>query len=98
MVSGPTAGAASETKAQHYNFVFQVITYKNSNQAETFREKLENAGLRTRLQMDKDKQGKPRFHRIQVLLQGTDADADQIREVLIRHGAKEPTVVSRKPI
>ena len=100
--NGNTPAAASpraaETKVPRYNFVFQVIAYKKAEQAEAFREKLENAGLRTRLQVEKDKHGSPRIYRIQVLLKGTDADADAVRATLLRQGVKDPTVSLRKQL
>jgi len=94
----PPGAQAPAAKPQRYEFVLQVIAYRNSSQADAFREKLENAGLRTRLQTERDKQGNPRIYRVQVLFRGTDADADQVRAVLRRHGVKEPSTVSRKPI
>jgi cell division septation protein DedD len=81
-----------------YDFVLQVIAYKKADQAEAFRDKLENAGLRTRLQTEKDQRGNPRIYRVQVLLKGTEADAEQVRTVLARYGVKETTVALRKPI
>jgi hypothetical protein len=82
-----------------YNYVLQVIAYKKVDQAEAFRAKLENDGLRTRLQIEKDKEGNPRIYHVQVLLtKATDADVEQTRAAVSRHGAKAPTVVSRKPI
>jgi cell division protein FtsN len=97
-VGAPPAPQAPEAKVQRYEFVLQVIAYKNAAQADAFREKLENAGLRTRLQTEKDKQGNPRVYRVQVLFRGTDADADQVLATLSRYGAREPVVVFRKPL
>ena len=93
-----TLASNPEARPQRYDFVLQVIAYKKSGQADTFREKLENAGLRTKLQVEKDKQGNPRVFHIQVLFKGTDAEADQVREILARHGVKAPMVASRKAI
>jgi cell division protein FtsN len=93
--SGPAAPGA---KTQRYDFMFQVVAYKKSAQADAFREKLENVGLRTRLQVEKDTQGNPRIYRVQVLFKGTDADADQVLATLNRHGVKNPMLASRKPI
>lgn len=96
--STPTPPAPAAAGGQTYNFVFQVIAYKKPEQAEAFRDKLENAGLRTRLQVEKDKQGKPRTYSLQVLIKGTDADADAARAIMARHGAKDPVIRSRKPL
>ena len=99
----PASGAAASgqpdaAKAARYDFVLQVVAYKQSAQAEAFRVKLENAGLRTRLQVEKDKQGIPRVYRVQVLFKGTDAETGQVREILGRYGIKEYLVIARKSI
>ena len=96
--TAPQQNKPAEAKEPRYNFVYQVIAYKKPEQAEGFREKLESAGLRTKLQVEKDKQGKARLYRIMVLFKGTDAEADHVRETLIRHGIREPVLTSRKQI
>ena len=93
----PAAEAPRPASTERFAYVFQVIAYKKPEQADAFRDKLEQAGLRTRLNIDKDGSGKARFYRIQVLVTGTEADAEEARAVLARHGIKEPFLASRKP-
>ena len=102
--SAPTAASAgaqaqveSKASTERYNYVFQVIAYKKSEQADAFREKLEQEGLRTRLNIERDKQGKARFYRVQVLLLGTEQDAENVKDTLVRNGIKDPFLFSRKP-
>ncbi len=89
--------APKPASSERYNYVFQVIAYKKPEQADSFRDKLEQAGLRTRLSIERDKQGKARFYRIQVLVHGTEQDAEAVKAVLLRHGIKDPFLASRKP-
>ena len=99
--AGTSAAAQPPVEAkastERYNYVFQVIAYKKPEQADAFREKLEQEGLRTRLNIERDKQGKVRFYRVQVLLLGTDQDAENVKDVLARNGIKDPFLSSRKP-
>jgi cell division protein FtsN len=79
-----------------YNFVFQVIAYKRAEQADNFREKLEESGLRTRLKIERTRQGTPRIYQVQVLFKGTEEGARQVKDILETHGVKQP-VISRTP-
>ncbi len=80
-----------------YDFVFQIVAYKNSGQADTLRERLEGQGMRTRMTIERNAAGKPKWYRVQVLLRGTEADAARIREELGRAGLKDAILASRKP-
>lgn len=67
----PKPEASSADKAK-YDFVFQAVAYKSKDSADKLRERMEGEGLRTRMTIEKDNKGRPRF-RVQVLVRGTDA-------------------------
>lgn len=81
-----------------FDVVYQLVAYKNSSQADTLRERLEGEGLRTRMTIERDNAGKPRWYRVQVLYRGTEADVDNLKTRLARFGLKDATVISRKPV
>lgn len=80
-----------------FDFVVQIVAYKNSNQADTLRERLEGEGMRTRMTVEKGPNGKARWYRVQVILRGTDADVDAAKVRLADLGMKDAKVTSRKP-
>jgi cell division protein FtsN len=94
--AAPTEKSPDPVDKKTYNFLFQVIAYKRAEQAEDFREKLEEAGLRTRLRIEKNRQGAPRIYQVQVLFKGTEEGAEQVKSILAAHGVKQP-VISRNP-
>lgn len=93
--------AAATPKPQQpvalFDYVLQVAAFKNSSQADTLREKLEGAGLRTRMAVEKAPNGKARWYRVQVLLRGTEEDVTGAKDVLVRSGIKDAQVASKKP-
>jgi cell division protein FtsN len=91
-----TESAPAPVDNKIYNFVFQVIAYKRADQADNFREKLEESGLRTRLKIERTRQGTPRIYQVQVLFKGTEEGAQQVKDILEAHGVKQP-VISRTP-
>ena len=93
--AGGNAVPAPDAKTV-YDFVFQVVAYKNSGQADTLRERLEGKGLRTRMTIERDSGGKARWYRVQVLLRGTEADAARAKEILGSMGLKDIVQASRK--
>ena len=109
----PAANAAPnkpEAKAAHptaqpvaaatpkYDFVFQAVAYKSKDSADKLRERMEGEGLRTRMTIEKDNKGRPKWFRVQVLVRGTDADASAAKQVLVKMGLKDATQVSKKPV
>ena len=93
----PKPGAASADKAK-YDFVFQAVAYKSKDSADKLRERMEGEGLRTRMTIEKDNKGRPKWFRVQVLVRGTDADASAAKQVLVKMGLKNATQVSKKPV
>ena len=93
---GQALATAASSRAQ-FDVVYQLVAYKNSSQADTLRERLEGEGLRTRMTIERDSAGKPRWYRVQVLYRGTEADVESLKARLARLGLKDAAVVSRKP-
>ena len=82
-------------------FAFGVIVgraYKSKDSADKLRERMEGEGLRTRMTIEKDNKGRPKWFRVQVLVRGTDADASAAKQVLVKMGLKDATQVSKKPV
>ena len=84
--------------SERFDFVFQAVAYKKREQADSLREKLEGEGLRTRLNIDKDKDGKPRWYRVQVLYRGTESDLDHVRAIMDDMNIREPKLISKQPV
>ena len=59
---------------------------------------MDGDGLRTRMTIEKDKKGRPKWFRVQVLVRGTDADAAATKQILAKMGLKDATQVSKKPV
>ena len=91
----PKPEAADKAK---YDFVFQAVAYKSKDSADKLRERMEGEGLRTRMTIEKDNKGRPKWFRVQVLVRGTDADASAAKQVLVKMGLKDATQVSKKPV
>lgn len=80
-----------------YDFVFQVVAYKNSSQADSLRERLEQDGLRTRMTIEKDANGRAKWYRVQVIVRGNEDEAAAVKTRLGKLGLKDPTIASKKP-
>ncbi|MEG2139695.1 MAG: SPOR domain-containing protein [Bilophila sp.] len=83
---------------ERFNFVFQAVAYKNRDQAQSLRTKMEGEGLRTRLTIEKDGKGRPKWFRVQVLVRGTDADAATVKQTLASMGLKDATLASKTAV
>ena len=89
---------SAEADKAKYDFVFQAVAYKSKDSADKLRERMEGEGLRTRMTIEKDNKGRPKWFRVQVLVRGTDADASAAKQVLVKMGLKDATQVSKKPV
>ena len=79
-------------QAPQYDFVFQVAAFKSADDADKLRKKLEERGIRTRL----EKSGKVQL--VMVNLRGTDLDATNLREELGRMKLGAPIQKSKKAV
>lgn len=104
--SAARTGSANATKPAQtpvtqpealFDYVLQIVAYKNSSQADTLRERLEGEGMRTRMSVEKAPNGKARWYRVQVIMRGTEADVDAAKARLAALGMKDASVTSRKP-
>lgn len=102
--AAPSAQAAPASEQERkpdtdkYDFVFQVAAFKNSSQSDNLRERLEEEGLRTRMTIEKDNKGKPRWYRVQVILRGTEANAEEVMGILQKVRLKDARVVSKTAV
>lgn len=91
----PVPAPADKAK---YDFVFQAVAYKSRESADKLRERMEGEGLRTRMTIEKDSRGRPKWFRVQVLVRGTDADAAEVKGLLAKMGLKDATQISKKAV
>ena len=80
------------SQAPQYDFIFQVAAFKSADDADKLRKKLEERGIRTRL----EKSGKVQL--VMVNLRGSDLDASNLREELGRMKLGAPIQKSKKAV
>ena len=83
---------AATNGAPLYDFVFQVAAFRNVDDADRLRQRLEGQGLRTRGQ----KSGKLTL--VMVHMRGTDLDAANLKEELQRMRLGSPLQKSKKRV
>lgn len=86
------AAPARQQAAALYDFVFQVAAFRNTDDADRLRQRLEGRGLRTRGQ----KSGKLTL--VMVHMRGTDQDAADLKEELQRMRLGSPLQKSKKQV
>lgn len=79
-------------QAPQYDFIFQVAAFKSTDDADKLRKKLEERGIRTRL----EKSGKVQL--VMVNMRGTELDANNLREELGRMKLGAPIQKSKKAV
>ena len=80
------------SQAPQYDFIFQVAAFKSADDADKLRKKLEERGIRTRL----EKSGKVQL--VMVSLRGSELDASNLREELGRMKLGAPIQKSKKAV
>ncbi len=88
----PAKPQAATNGAPLYDFVFQVAAFRNVDDADRLRQRLEGQGLRTRGQ----KSGKLTL--VMVHMRGTDLDAANLKEELQRMRLGSPLQKSKKRV
>ncbi len=88
----------AEPAEPRYDFVFQAAAYKSKESANRLRAGMESAGLRSRMTVEKDGKGRPKWYRVQMVVRGTDAEATAARQALAKLGVTDATQASKKPI
>ena len=79
-----------------YDFVIRVAAFKNEEQADALRARLEGAGMRTRLQKEKAQKGT--WHFVLVLFRGTEVKMNKLRETFPSFGVRDSILVSKTPV
>ena len=90
--AAPAKPQAATNGAPLYDFVFQVAAFRNVDDADRLRQRLEGQGLRTRGQ----KSGKLTL--VMVHMRGTDLDAANLKEELQRIRLGSPLQKSKKRV
>ncbi len=90
--AAPARPQAAASAAPLYDFVFQVAAFRNVDDADRLRQRLEGQGLRTRGQ----KSGKLTL--VMVHMRGTDLDAANLKEELQRMRLGSPLQKSKKQV
>lgn len=90
--AAPAKPQAATNGAPLYDFVFQVAAFRNVDDADRLRQRLEGQGLRTRGQ----KSGKLTL--VMVHMRGTDLDAANLKEELQRMRLGSPLQKSQKRV
>lgn len=75
-----------------FDYVYQAAAFRDKDDGDALRARLEEKGLRTRLQ----KSGK--VYLVQVLLRGSEREAENVRETLRRMGLGKPIRLSKKAV
>lgn len=88
----------AESPSEKFDFVFQAVAYKSRGNADKLRERMDGEGLRSRMTIEKDSKGRPKWFRVQVLVRGTDAEAAAAKQTLAAMGLKDATQISKKPV
>lgn len=97
----PAAARRAEQKAEQktaakaepkFDYVYQAAAFRDKGDGDALRARLEEKGLRTRLQ----KSGK--VYLVQVLLRGSEREAENVRETLRRMGLGKPIRLSKKAV
>lgn len=81
-----------------HDYVYQVATFKDSEQADKLREILEGEGLRTRLEKTPTRDGKGVFYKVQTLLRGDEDDNRHLLASLERLRLGLPLLRSKNPV
>lgn len=89
------AAKAEAAKNDTFDYVYQVAAFKDEGPAKTMRGKLETAGLRARVETQKDKT--VTWYRILVSFRGTPEDTRALRATLLKQGIDKIIMRSKVP-
>lgn len=87
-----TGQKAAQRDEPRFDYVYQVAAFRDKDDGDALRARLEEKGLRTRLQ----KSGK--VYLVLVLLRGSEREAENIRETVRRMGLGKPLRLSKKAV
>ena len=96
-VQPPTQLVPQGAQPTRFDFVYQVATFRESEQADKLRERLEGEGVRTSMERSSTKDGKS-LYKVLVARRGTEEDNKQLLVFLDRLRLGLPLLRSKKPV
>ena len=96
-VQPPTQLVPQGMQPTRFDFVYQVAAFRESEQADKLRERLEGEGVRTSMERSPARDGKS-LYKILVLRRGTEDDNKQLLALLDRLRLGFPLLRSKKPV
>jgi cell division protein FtsN len=97
VVQPPTQLVPQGAQPTHFDFVYQVATFRDSEQADKLRERLEGEGVRTTMEKIPAKDGKS-LYKVLAARRGTEEDNRQLLAFLDRLKLGPPLLRSKKPV
>lgn len=83
--------------SRNFDFNIRVAAFRNGDQADTLREKLEGAGYRTRRIVEKDSKGK-NWYFVHVLLRGSEVRLKQAQEEFKKFAIRDSIIKEQKEV
>ncbi len=92
----PPVAQNAPAEGSRYDFVLRVAAFKNEEQADDLRLKLEDAGMRTKLV--REKRQNTNWYHVQVLYRGSAEEFQALRDDLPRFGLRDAILASKTPV
>ena len=96
-VQPPTQLVPRGAQPVRFDFVYQVATFRDTEQADKLRERLEGEGIRTIMERNPAKDGKS-LYKVLAARRGTEEDNKQLLALLDRLKLGLPLLRSKKPV
>jgi len=96
-VQPPTQLVPRGAQPTRFDFIYQVATFRDTEQADKLRERLEGEGVRTTLERTPTKDGK-NLYKVLAVRRGTEEDNKQLLALLDRLRLGLPLLRSKKPL
>jgi len=97
VVQPPTQLVPRGAQPTRFDFIYQVATFRDTEQADKLRERLEGEGVRTTLERIPTKDGK-NLYKVLAVRRGTEEDNKQLLALLDRLKLGLPLLRSKKPL
>ncbi|MCL2123080.1 MAG: SPOR domain-containing protein, partial [Desulfovibrionaceae bacterium] len=95
-VQPPTQLVPKGAQPVLFDFTYQVATFRDAEQADKLRERLEGEGVRTALERSLAKDGKS-WYKVLAVRRGTEEDNQQLLALLDQMRLGQPLLRSKKP-
>jgi hypothetical protein len=86
-----------DAQSARFDFAYQVATFRDAEQADKLRERLEGEGVRTAMERSPARDGKS-FYKVLAVRRGTEEDNKQLLAVLERLKLGQPLLRSKKAL